>query len=75
MICEECCQFKNEFVLCFCDGGEMSVKRLGLVNGCTVFDSNKRCKKECQEEHLVCEEHLSSGMSRDNGLISRIFGK
>lgn len=75
MICEECCQFYNEKVKCTCKGGQVSVKRLGLVNGCVVFIKNKRCKKECLEEDGICSEHLSLGISANEVFLEKIFGK
>jgi hypothetical protein len=55
-VCEECCQRTSKEIKCLCQGGQFSTKFLGLVEGCVVYNDNKRCKKECKSIG-ICNDH------------------
>lgn len=73
MICEDCCQYYNSEYKCLCNGGEISVKRIGAVKGCVVFLGSQRCKKECENFEIICESHLKKGIETDDKFISKLF--
>jgi hypothetical protein len=73
MICEDCCQYYNSEYKCLCNGGEISVKRIGAVKGCVVFSGSQRCKKECEAFEIICDNHLKKGIETDGKFISKLF--
>lgn len=73
-ICQECCQIKTKEMLCACNGGEIGVKRVGLVDGCVIYSNGIRCKKECSE-NLVCKAHHKINKDTDDGFLEKLFGK
>jgi hypothetical protein len=58
---------------CLCQGGEKSIKRVGAVKGCVIFEDSGRCKKDCDPSYNLCQTHLKNGISRDNNFLSSIF--
>ena len=57
-VCNECMQYSNEKIKCICYGGEISSKKIALVNGCIKKNNdNIRCKKERIYDMYICEEH------------------
>lgn len=72
MICEECCQYMNQEVRCRCEGGEISSRHIGMVEGCVMFTDGVRCKDECYINN-VCLVHHEHGVKKDNGFIDKIL--
>lgn len=71
-VCDECCQFKSGVLKCVCLGGEISAKRIMLVEGCTVYKSGVRCKKNSIDG--VCVECKKKSMNNVNGkYVKNIF--
>ena len=74
MICEDCCQYYNQEIKCLCNGGENSIKRIGAVQGCVIFEDSKRCKKECDPAYYnLCHYHIKNGITKDNNFLSLLF--
>jgi len=55
-VCIECCQIKLDG-LCKCNGGSITEKKFGLVDGCLMYLPNGiRCKEDTTELLFVCSK-------------------
>lgn len=54
-ICNECMQNIFKDGLCFCNGGNISAKRIVFVNDCINIVNGIRCKNQRNNRLFVCK--------------------